>query len=695
MNRDDELRVQAQYQLTEVLARERANLQAVFDTSQAGMLLVNDDYLVVRINNAAKLNLGIEMDADPRSVEPAREISPGPSAQLQTRRTGEGLKSREHVLELKVEPLRRVVEEVLTRGIEINSREISVMLGSGDSTPKSIWLNVSAKQIRQDGSVVALLTLIDTTTQKRIEEEMRESNLQLRRLKERAEAETRAKSDFLANISHELRTPIASILGFADLIASPHEITSRDADWANRIVKNARHLRRLLDDLLDMKKIEAGRMELRTETFDIGEIVNAAAETCRAEACEKGLDVCVSTSPLVPESLVGDATRVRQVIVNLLSNAVKFTSSGSIKLFVDLVTDRGEDSMLRVRVEDTGIGMNGHQVDRLFQPFSRVHDRRLEAGGTGLGLAISKRIAEMLGGRIEVTSLPDVGSCFTLKLPVHKNKLANFGYVPEAASKRINAEATRGKKVLIADDNPDGRELYRFMLRSGELDLTLENDGQAAIDRVLSANEKFDLILLDMDMPVKTGFEAAAELRRKGVDTPILAVTAFAMSHHREQCLAAGCDAILAKPFSMQELQSRVGDLLRTDASDDYLLGSVDDDPEFAQLLEKYMSSLERHLGTILDAETQNRPELIRNVVHKLRGTALSFGFASLGANAAACHDLLEQGTDMHGISKHLGELKQSIADVLASKQLLLAGLAHTAGTFTAPVDSDSSPDDS
>jgi PAS domain S-box-containing protein len=383
-----------------------------------------------------------------------------------------------------------------------------------------------------------------------------------------AEDASRSKSEFLANMSHEIRTPMTAILGFADMLATEGQADGKSAtqlEWISTIRRNGEHLLSIINDILDLSKIEAGRMSVEATEVRPGSLITDVLRLMNISARAKGLSLSAEFDGPLPSRVSSDPLRLRQILVNLVGNAIKFTASGSVTIRAGY--DQGT-STLRFSVTDTGIGLTPEQRARLFGAFVQADTSTTRRyGGTGLGLRISKRLAEMLGGDITVASTPGLGSRFTLVVRAAKlndsvlSETFLTGQLPELAPLAAPADPLlplADVSVLLADDGEDNRRLITFYLVKAGATVTTVANGRLALEALtvdgsvsgaLAEPPRFDLLLTDMQMPELDGYETARRLRALGSRLPILALTACAMTGDAKRCIAAGCDAYASKPI--------------------------------------------------------------------------------------------------------------------------------------------------
>ncbi len=398
---------------------------------------------------------------------------------------------------------------------------------------------------------------------------------ELKEAKRTAEQASDFKSDFIANVSHELRTPLTAILGYAELLAGGEAEGADARSYAKTIRDSGQYLMEVLNDVLDVSKIEAGRLEIRLGEVRVGDLVEEVLSLHSAKAQQKGLELSVAYETDLPERIRTDPVRVRQILMNLLGNAVKFTESGSVRLSVAATALDQDRPMIRFSVTDTGPGIPPERLESVFERFNQGEGKTGSAGsGTGLGLTISRRLAELLGGNLRVCSVPGEGSTFTVlidpgpvlgvaKLSAEElsHRCCHGRSMPQADQLPRDLDA----RVLVADDVAANRTLIQALLQKAGCTVELAENGAEAYERTLRAQREgrpFDAVFLDMHMPVMDGYEAAARLRSSHYYGPVIALTAHAMAGDREACLSAGCTDYLAKPIDRAQLLGMLASLL-------------------------------------------------------------------------------------------------------------------------------------
>ena len=442
-----------------------------------------------------------------------------------------------------------------------------------------VWTLISVGSVRKsDGSVDVLIAVIEDISQRKRQEQMLEQHaLELkktndelnrslhtaRELAVKADAATRAKSEFLAVMSHELRTPLNGVLGFTEIL-SMTSLDSEQQDFVRIVRESGEHLLGIVNDILDFSSIEKDRMVFESGPVVVSEVVKASAAAVQKTAADKGLEFRCETAPGVPEQITGDARRIRQVLINLLGNAVKFTSKGSVFLRVAPGTE-GKLKHLEFSIEDTGPGIASETLASLFKPFTQA-DSSLHRSfdGAGLGLAISQRLAEAMGGGIAVDSTPGKGSTFTFRLPVGPQ-------MPPARTpadqQRPPANPVPGGLVLVVEDDAMNSLLAGKILESLGMQVEFAPNGLEAIEAFQPG--KYAVIFMDVQMPVMNGLEATEKIRgieaADGTRVPIIALTANVMSSDQEQCLAAGMDSAITKPYSRDQIAAELAGLFPGD----------------------------------------------------------------------------------------------------------------------------------
>ncbi|HUY91443.1 MAG TPA: ATP-binding protein [Pirellulales bacterium] len=395
----------------------------------------------------------------------------------------------------------------------------------------------------------------------------------MQRAVERAEAADRAKSEFLANMSHEIRTPMTAILGYAEMLLDE---AARDEDTFDRessvevlrtIRRNAHHLLQIINDILDLSKIEAGKLEIECIACSPRRLVAEVMSLMRVRAEEKGLQFNNEWVGAIPDAIKTDPTRLRQILINVVGNAIKFTEVGGVRLIASFPAAT-DDPRLRFDVIDTGIGMSSDQVAKLFTSFNQADGSTTRRfGGTGLGLAISKRMAEMLGGTISVESQLGRGAtvsvCIAAEPLTASESNAFLGALvePQKPAAESDSKATLDCRILLAEDGLDNQRLVRRLLEKAGAQVALAENGQVAAELAWQEFERgapFDVILMDMQMPILDGYQATRRLRDQGYQGSIVALTAHAMSTDRRKCLEAGCDDFATKPIDRAELSAAI-----------------------------------------------------------------------------------------------------------------------------------------
>ena len=405
----------------------------------------------------------------------------------------------------------------------------------------------------------------DVTDRKKSEERLQQHTAELEDLRRVAENANQTKSEFLANMSHEIRTPMTAIMGFSEVLLDSLD-DQESISAALTIKRNGDYLVNLINDVLDLSKIEAGKFEIERITCSPASVVSDVASLMRVRADAKGLPFKTEYVGAIPNTIICDPTRLRQILINLVGNAIKFTEEGSVRLRTRLVQSPSHPPYLQFDVIDTGIGICAEQASRLFLPFTQADSSTTRTfGGTGLGLTISKRLSEMLGGSITFSSEPGQGSTFSVTVQTGSLKgipmLDDVTQIKAERQKQAKASAVSAVeldcRILLVEDGPDNQRLITFLLSKAGAQVTLAENGQMAYEKALQARDEenpFDLILMDMQMPIMDGYTATRKLRDANYAGPIVALTANAMAGDEEKCRAAGCDDYATKPIDREKL---------------------------------------------------------------------------------------------------------------------------------------------
>jgi signal transduction histidine kinase/HPt (histidine-containing phosphotransfer) domain-containing protein/ActR/RegA family two-component response regulator len=564
--------------------------------------------------------------------------------------------------------------------LRIVQTRVKQLLGEQE-TLKSVHAEVTAQALDEHSQLVS---------------EMQERHV-MEEVCQATEAANRAKSQFLANMSHEIRTPLNAILGFSDLLLKGAEGDDpvERREYLETIYSSSQHLLDLINDILDLSKIEAGRMQVEILRCSPQKIVSQVISVLRVRALEKGLTLHSEWPHGVPESIKTDPTRLNQLLINLVGNALKFTQSGGVRIVARLTPPGGPRRMV-FEIIDTGIGIAPEKLDSIFDAFVQADSSvTRQFGGTGLGLAISRRIAAALGGELTVRSQLGAGSTFTATIDPGSLEGVEIldsapadGLEPTHPSTHQPPDRLPPSRILLVDDGSTNRKLITLILTRAGATVTAAENGQIGVD--LASRQPFDLILMDMQMPVLDGYSATRVLRERGIRVPIIALTAQAMAGDEQKCLAAGCSTYLSKPVNSDRLLQTVAASLAafpaeargagfgpngTDTSPeggspseavassgpaDPLVSSLPmDDADFREIVADFVQALHDDLEKMKQAWTKRDFHALARLAHGLKGSGGSAGFDVFTEAAKRLETLVKQERldQIQASLDHIGEL--------------------------------------
>ncbi|MHC5002521.1 MAG: PAS domain S-box protein [Planctomycetota bacterium] len=505
-----------------------------------------------------------------------------------------------------------------------------------------------------------------------------------------AEAANQAKDAFLAHMSHELRTPLTAVLGFAEILERGTSTSSSAESLIAQIRANGRHLLGIINDLLDLSRIEADKIEPQLARADLRQLLTRAVRMLQPMADNKRLPVRLRVVGNVPASLTTDEPRVLQILTNLLSNAVKYTEAGHVEFVASC-----EGSTLRLCVNDTGVGIAAERLSSIFEPFERDNsDPRRQ--GTGLGLPICRRLAALLGGRISCRSTLGVGSSFALELPAVPEapwlERGEIAVGQEAGDGGNRSHDTTGQlaglRVLLVEDCKQNRDVIEFFLQEQGALISCCSDGEAALERMGKAPDEIDLVLMDMRMPRMDGYAATRAARQAGFCKPIIAITAHGLAQDRDRCFAAGCDEYVTKPIDSR----RLVEVCRRLAADvrPAISGDAPGPPvstvsrpgglaagKLMSLIDEYLAALPSYGASIEEAFASGAIDEICIIAHRLAGSAGSYGLPELSSVARCCEQAIRQGAEPSEIERRVGELLDEVRDSASRRpeELRIAGV--------------------
>ena len=686
----------AKIEITTVMydaARQRIvtmqKMTAIADPFERDELAMNLDGLAAQFANARMALL-----AKPLSHEEQELLA------LQGERTSVALPIQRHITDLLVQdrlteannilvfdaiPAQDEVLKVLDRiyRYQLKTAEQAAAQARQTYFATRRWMVLLAVGAVLLGIGISFYTLLNTAKSDREREhnlaEIQDMNTALtqsaRRLaeaKDKAHRSSESKSAFLANMSHEIRTPLTAVIGFSDLLLEQQLIKPDGIAPAQAIARNGKHLLQIINEVLDLSKIEAGKLELDLADVSPFDLADDIAGTVGLQAQEKGLEFHNEFCYPLPSSIRTDELRLKQILINLCNNAVKFTHKGGVRLVMDAIKESG---VLQIGVIDTGIGMTQEQQQKVFDSFSQADvTTTRQYGGSGLGLTICQLLAGRLGATLNVESELDRGSRFLLQIPLPDTAAIDWldtrPTQPTAAQTDTAPQRMQGK-VLLVEDSPDNRQLISMYLIRAGVEVSLAQDGHQGVEQ--SLQQDFDVILMDMQMPVMDGWEATRLIRDTGNQTPIIAFTANAMKEDIARCLDVGCNDYLAKPINKRAFFDIMARHLKavdamSEATQASRTDEHDDDPGFQRLVNKFLQRLPAQLKTMENATLESDWTELAKAAHNLKGMGGSFGFQELSDVSLDIEQAAKAG-DSVGVGQAMAQLRERLREITKRPQ--------------------------
>jgi len=484
----------------------------------------------------------------------------------------------------------------------------------------------------------------------------------------------RMKSEFLANMSHEIRTPLTSIIGYSQIALNTDQSREERIDGQRAVLRNGKHLLRIINEILDLSKIEAGKFDLEMLPVSTFALMQDVCDIAMLKAKDKGLQCGVNFVYPLPETFKTDPVRLKQILLNLMINAVKFTDEGHV--YVKVWCDRYANKMI-FEVEDTGIGIDAGNQEKIFAAFTQAEvSTSRKYGGTGLGLTLSRQLCVLLGGGLTVRSKPGQGSTFTAS--VDTDSLEHIDFVYDGNEVKSRSEDTDmvipslEGNVLLVDDVPDNQKLMLYLISKTGAWVDVAENGLQALE--MMRTKQYDLVLMDMQMPVMDGLQATRALRKDGDMTPVVALTANAYKSDRADCSEAGCDDFLSKPVDMDELGRVLKVYLKTadhnkKGEEGHTVSEFNADPELMQIVDNFVRYLPQHLANINGLYSTRHWEELGYTLHSLKGSSGSMGFPVLAEHIAGMETCLKVG-EYYQLDKQIREFERLVSKISASDEV-------------------------
>jgi len=548
---------------------------------------------------------------------------------------------------------------------------------------KEYWVLTSLTPLLNDNGEVEKIISIDSdiTRRKRAEQELIIANKiaehsiyksnraleELHKAKKEVEESLKVKEQFLANMSHEIRTPMNAIIGFTNLLLKSEQ-THEGIQYLNAIKTSGQNLLVIINDILDFSKLERGKITIENIPFKLSQLVATVVDLMLPKAVEKNVKLSSSIDKNIPEMLLGDPTRLNQVLINLVGNAIKFTNQGSVKIAVAVINETPEDISLRFSIADTGIGIPPESVDKIFQGFTQASsDTTRKYGGTGLGLAISKELVELQGGEISVTSKLNEGSTFVFWLKFKKDSSLRDTREPGTVEKKVDEFRLDNVRVLLVEDNLFNQMLASKILENWHCKVEVAENGLVAVDK--AAKMDFDVILMDIQLPEMDGYQATTHIRDKiqgpRSKVPIIAMTAHAFAEEIEKCKRIGMDDYISKPFEESKLYEKMTRALKSRNGQahsngkaagleaeikknlvdlTYLRKVSNSDPEFmAKMIGVFVEQTPTLLNAIKESAAKKDWTELKNILHRIKPSIAFMGISELGLDIGIMEKLIAE----------------------------------------------------